>query len=181
MSITPEVLPEHDRFDVAVRCYQGALLRYVRTTLHEEDAQDVVQEVFLKLHKTMRRGGLRDESRLGAWLFRVAHTCTADVLRRKRIDGKALDVLGGEALQEGGTAESGGLDEAVRNEDCRLALTLLNKLPPRERQVLLLKVEDGMTYREIGEVTNLALGTVAYLINQGLQRLARDLKAAGAI
>jgi len=171
-------LSSRQHFEAAVNRYQGALLRYVRSNLGGDDAQEVVQEVFLRLHKTMRKNGLRDVGALGAWLFRVAHNCTADVLRRKGRRERAGEMP---IDPPEPTVETSELDEIVHREDCRLALTLLEKLPARERQVLLLKVEQGMSYRQISDVTRLALGTVGYLMNQGLGRLARELKATGAI
>jgi len=175
-----EQLSDKEHFEAIVRRYQSALLRYVRTTVGEHDAQDVVQDVFLRLHKAMRENGLRDIANLGTWLFRVAHNCAADVLRRKGVDERARESIGSDA-PGGNCDESGGLDEMVHREDCKLAFRLLDKLTPQQKQVILLKVAQGMSYREICDVTGLPLGTVGFLMNQGLGRLARELKAAGAI
>ena len=175
-----ERLSDKEHFEAVVRRYQGPLLRYVRSSLGEHDAQDVVQEAFLRLHKAMRHNGLRNIASVGAWLFRVAHNCTANVLRKKSREDKAMDVATTDAMTNG-SVDCGGLDEVVHREDCRLALSMLDKLPVQQRQVLLLKIEHGMSYREISQVTSLALGTVGYLINQGLGTLARELRAAGAV
>ncbi len=175
-----EQVSNSEHFEAVVHRYEGPLLRYARSALGEHDAQDVVQEVFLRLHKTMRKNSLRDVGSVGAWLFRVAHNCTADVLRKKNRGEKTKEAAVNAAL-DNDCVGPGGLEEVVHREDCHLALNLLEKLPARQRQVLLLKVEQGMSYRQIGEVTGLALGTVGYLINQGLGTLARELKSTGAI
>jgi RNA polymerase sigma-70 factor (ECF subfamily) len=172
-------LSDREHFEAVVRRYQGPLLRYVSGRMGRDQAQDVVQDVFLRLHKTMQKDGLRDVTSVGTWLFRVAHNRMADLLRRQGLDRKAKQKL----ADDGGGPDSpwSGLDEVVRREDCRAALELLDKLPTRQREVILLKVSEGMTYREIGDVTGQALGTVGYLMNQGLGTLARELKSAGVI
>ena len=175
-----EQFSEQEHFEAVVRRYQGPLLRYVRCSLGQEDAQDVVQEVFLRLHRAMRKHGMRRIECLRAWLFKVAHNCTADVLRKKKRTSKMMETVTDNVAADP-VVTPDGLEKVVHREDCRLALALLDKLPANERRVLVLHVQDGMTYREIGRVTNQGLGTVGYLMNQGLGRLAREMKSAGAI
>ena len=57
----------------------------------------------------------------------------------------------------------------------------MRRLPESHRHVLLLKIVQDMTLREIGRVTGLSLGNVAYRLNQGLKELTRRLKDAGVI
>jgi len=57
----------------------------------------------------------------------------------------------------------------------------LHRLPEEQRQVLLLRVVQGMKLREISEVTGLSVGNAGYRISEGLQELARRLKARGVI
>jgi len=175
-----EQLSEREHFEAIVRRYQGSLLRYARCSLGTDEAQDVVQEVFLRLHKALRKNNLADIDGVGSWLFKVAHNCATDVLRKRRRTSKVMETATANAV-DGAAETPDGLEKMVHREDCRLAFKLLVKLPPRQRQVLMLKIDSGMTYRQIGEVTNQALGTVGYLINQGLGQLARELKAAGAV
>jgi len=174
-----DLLLEQGHFCAIVKRYQGPLLRYVRGSLGEHDAQDVVQEVFLRLHKAITDGGLRSAGGIATWLFRVAHNCAADVLRVKQKNQKASEAAVAQTARNDPAGD--GLDEAVHREDCRLVFQLLDQLPAQQRQVVLLKIEQGLSYRDIGQVTGLALGTVGYLMNQGLQRLARELKAAGSV
>jgi RNA polymerase sigma-70 factor, ECF subfamily len=173
-------LSERGHFEAVVRRYQGPLLRYVCARLNEHDAQDVVQDVFLRLHKTMTRDGLKGITHMSTWLFRVAHNRATDLMRKRGVDARAKQAIA-ETPTANGAGERGGLDEVVHREDCRLVLGMLDKLPPQQREVLLLRVSQGMSYRQIGEVTQRALGTVGYFMNQGLGTLAKELKAAGVI
>ena len=69
--------------------------------------------------------------------------------------------------------ESGELADVVA--------TKLLGLPPRQRDVLILKVQEEKSYREIGEITGLTTSNVGYLIHQGLKTLASELHAAGVV
>ena len=175
-----EQLSQGEHFEAIVRRYQGPLLRYARCSLGPDDAQDIVQETFLRLHKVMRKNNLKDIVSVGRWLFKVAHNCATDVLRKKYRTNKVMDKVTGNTVDSTANT-SDGLEEVVHREDCRLVLKLLGKLPPRQKQVLMLKIDGDMTYRQISEVTNQALGTIGYLINQGLGRLARELRTDGVI
>jgi RNA polymerase sigma factor (sigma-70 family) len=115
-----EQLSEREHFEAVVRRYQGPLLRYVRSRLGEHDGQDVVQDVFLRLHKVMRKDGLRDIGNMGSWLFRVAHNRTGDILRRKNVADRAKAELASNGNNTT-SADPGGLEEVVHREDCRLA------------------------------------------------------------
>ena len=175
-----ERLSHSKHFEAIVRRYQGPLLRYARCSLGPDDAQDVVQETFLRLHKALRKNNLQNIVSVGRWLFKVAHNCATDTLRKRHRTSKVMDKVTGNSVDRTANTPD-GLEEVVHREDCRLVLKLLGKLPPRQKQVLMLKIEGEMTYRQIGEITNQALGTVGYLINQGLGQLARELKADGVI
>lgn len=87
-------------------------------------------------------------------------------------------------INETGVVTSAGPDAAEaaeHHETCALAVAELQSLPEEQKSVILLKVIHGLTLRETGEITGLKIGTVNYRLTQGLQTLAKRLKARGAI
>ena len=78
-------------------------------------------------------------------------------------------------------ADAGPAAAAGHREACHLAVAELEQLPEEQRTVLLLKIMQGFTLREISEVTGLKIGTVNYRLTQGLRALSERLKEAGAI
>ena len=62
-----------------------------------------------------------------------------------------------------------------------LVATKLLGLPPRQRDVLILKIQEEKSYRQISEITGLSMSNVGYLIHQGLKSLATELRAAGVV
>jgi RNA polymerase sigma-70 factor (ECF subfamily) len=164
----------------AVERYQTPLLRYVAGMLgRDEDAQDVVQEVFLCYCRFSRREDAAPIRNLSGWLFSVAHNLSQDALRRHQREKKALEASAPAPAEP--AAESDAVDQVIRQAASERALAELRKLPGEYRQVLLLKIVQDMTLREIAGVTGLSFGNVAYRLNQGLKELARRLKEAGVL
>lgn len=76
------------------------------------------------------------------------------------------------------TAMGGGADPAVTaacKETAGQARALLDRLPENQREVIHLKIEHGLSYRQISEVTGLSVSNVGYLLHQGLQTMRRRL------
>jgi RNA polymerase sigma-70 factor (ECF subfamily) len=164
--------------DEAISQHETPLLRYVgqllgRGTTHE--AEDVVQETFLRYYREASRDGAAVRN-VPTWLFRVAHNLTMDALRRQARQSKS------EArISDTPQNQPDALEKLAHRESCDEALAELHRLPEEQRQVLLLRVVQGMKLREISEVTGLTMGNAGYRIGEGLQELARRLKARGVI
>ncbi len=129
-------------------------------------AEDVTHDVFLQLHRNLRRLDLAD---VGAWLYRV----TANVaLNRLRREASWVGRLG-RLLTFG---EPTRPDEALeRQDDAAAALRLLDTLPPKERMVLSMQVLDGLSQREIARTLGFSEGYVSKL----LARAWKTIRAAG--
>jgi RNA polymerase sigma-70 factor (ECF subfamily) len=120
---------------------------------------------------------------LTTWLFRVTHNLTIDMLRqrsqRRRLPETAVDPS---ALSEEPAAnELDALGEVLRQEARQVALRELAQLDDQQRQVVLLKVIQGMTLRQVAEVVDISVSLVNYRLNQGLTELSRRLKKAGVV
>jgi len=142
------------------------LLRYlVGLGLTSDEAQDVVQDAFLNLHRSLESGAAHENAR--AWLFSVAHNQARN--RQKsyhRRFGAPLEDGAIELLDES-TPEHAVLNKE-KFERLRVAL---QKLSAAERECLLLRAE-GLRYREIGEVLGMATSTVADTVDRAVRKLA---------
>jgi RNA polymerase sigma-70 factor (ECF subfamily) len=111
----------------------------------ERDAEDILQEVLLRVHARM--GTLRDENKLVSWLYQIARHAIADYYRRSRPNLVELD----EALPDEATDEDSPEEE---NAVARLAPSLrelVDALPERYREALLLTEYQGLTQKELSE------------------------------
>ena len=165
--------------------YQGPLLRYVGQMLGriDHEAEDIVQEAFVRLHRQVAGHGPGSVKHLTTWLFRVTHNLTIDMLRRrsqrKRVPETTVDPS---ALSEEQAAdELDALGEVLRQEARQVALRELAQLDDQQRQVVLLKVIQGMTLRQVAEVVGISVSMVNYRLNQGLTELSQRLRRAGVV
>ncbi len=162
-----------------IEYYQKPLLRYVhRILLNDEDAQDVVQETFLRYVRCLKLHGQESVRSLSSWLYRVAHNLAQDQLRQRKREKKAKDGMSPAPGRVENNEFVGGL---IHEAACDRALSELKKLPEGQRQVLHLKIIGGLTLRDTAKVLGLSFGNVAYRLNQGLKEIAARLKEAEVI
>ena len=145
---------------------RNPLLRYlVCLGLSMDEAQDVVQDAFLGLHRHLSGGGSKENIR--GWLFRVAHN-------RARNHQNSYDRRFGASLDP---EFDSLLDEAtpervvLEKEKFRQMGKAIRALTDCERECLLLRAE-GLRYREIGEVLEIPTSTVGDTVDRAVKKLA---------
>jgi len=142
------------------------LLRYlVCLGLSMDEAQDVVQDAFLGLHRHLSGGGSKENIR--GWLFRVAHNRARN--RQNSYDrrfGASLDPEFDSLLDEA-TPERVVLEK----EKFRRMGKAIRALTDSERECLLLRAE-GLRYREIGEILEIPTSTVGDTVDRAVKKLA---------
>jgi RNA polymerase sigma-70 factor (ECF subfamily) len=143
------------------------------------DAEDLVQETFLRLHRESRKPGARID-KVGAFLFKAAHNLALDSLRRRRArdDAKRRATHEARASQEKNTEPLQGM---VRRAAAQKAMDELAQLPGDERRIVFLKIVQGFSLREIADIMGLAFSSVAYKLSSGLGIMARRLEDAGVV
>lgn len=142
------------------------LLRYlVCLGLSNDEAQDVVQDAFLSLHRHLSAGGSGENIR--SWLFRVAHNHARNhqaSYHRRFADPLEPDTS---LLLDEATPERALLEKEKFQRLSAAIRTLANS----ERECLLLRAS-GLRYREIGEVLGVATSTVADTVERAIKKLA---------
>jgi RNA polymerase sigma-70 factor (ECF subfamily) len=142
------------------------LLRYlVCLGLSSDEAQDVVQDAFLSLHRHLSAGGSQENMR--SWLFRVAHNQARN--RQTSYDRRFSAPLddGAESILDEATPERALLEKEKFERLGKAIRTLANS----ERECLLLRAS-GLRYREIGEVLGIGTSTVADIVERAVKKLA---------
>lgn len=142
------------------------LLRYLRCLgLSADEAQDVVQDAFLSLHRHLSAGGSQENMR--SWLFRVAHNQARN--RQNSYDRRFSAPLddGAERALDEATPERVLLEK----EKFERLGNAIRTLTDAERECLLLRAS-GLRYREIGEVLGTATSTVADIVERAVRKLA---------
>ncbi len=162
--------PEHD-LPAVVRRYELPLTQYAaRITGCRERARDAVQDTFLRFG-TLAPGTLVGDP--AKWLFTVCRHRALDICRKEhRMTYLDQQTAEGEPSPEPGPAET-----LARKEAAGFLLQILAKLPPRQQEVIQLKFQNGLSYLEISEITQLSVSNVGFLIHRGLKAM-REQHAA---
>ena len=150
---------------------------------NREDARDVTQDAFIKAYRSL--ASFRKESSFYTWLYRIGMNLSIDLTRkRKRREASGL-------REEVATRnEQGAVHEMHHQENPRRVIErrqlyaqimdAMDQLPEDQKQVILLRELERMSYREIAEVMDVAEGTVMsrlYYARKKLQQLLADTRA----
>jgi len=153
----------------------------MRMTRNRADAEDLVQETYLKAYRAF--GGFEEGTNLRAWLYRILTNTFINIYRAKkrRPDESNLDDvedlylyrrLGAlEAAQAGRSAEDEVLDSFTEIE----VKSALEALPEQFRMAVLLADVEGFQYKEIAEILDIPIGTVMSRLHRGRRALQKSL------
>ncbi len=167
--------------------FETLLCRYDRRVLgialqytgNKEDAKDIYQEVFLKVHRALEN--FRFESKFSTWLFRVTtNTCLTYEARRKKnrlfsLDGDRGRDGEGDTLSENLQTPPESERLALNAEARRQIEAALKRLSPQQRLIFSLRHFDGHKLREIAELLDCAEGTVKKHLFVATERMKEQL------
>jgi RNA polymerase sigma-70 factor (ECF subfamily) len=167
-SLEEEILHLYDLFS-------ARLFRYsVSLGLKAQDAEDVIQDVFLALFRHLQAGKPRNN--LAGWVFRVTHHLALKRRTKYRVEGQTEENRGDHAVPSLlPTPEQ----ELIFNERQLRLRRAYEALPEMDRLCLQLRAE-GLKYREIASVLEISVGSVANSLGRSLGRLRRSDGGDGA-
>jgi len=140
--------------------------------LSREDADEGVQETFLRLHQHLRLDG--DRSNLRGWVFQVARNLARN--QRKSARSQRTEALD-DAWQRSNALrdpEGSPEDQAIRSERMRRLQRSMETLTAQQRECLLLRAS-GLRYREIAEVLGVGISSVGEMVQRAAARLSEVL------
>jgi len=160
-----------------ISAYESCLLRYtVRLVNDHNSAEDVVQDTFIKLFRSWKK--IKDRQKnLKSWLYRVAHNQAIDLIRKEQNYRKAMKNHAENLLN----SESETHEEQHLEKKQKIVLDNIGKLSPAEKEVFLLRLEEGLSYKDISQTTNRAIGNVGKLLHRAVGKITGELKAQGVI
>ena len=162
-----------------IAAHQSSLLRYAGRLLNNGSAaQDVVQTAFLRLCDAWTESRAWSADHLRHWLYRTTHNAALDFIRKE----ERLRALHTRHAGEKTELDPPRQDEAMELADRqKLALNALAGLPDAEREVLVLRLQQGLSYAEIAKITGRSEGNVGCLLSMGTKQLAQRLRKTGAL
>lgn len=165
--------PDSEWMRSLVETHAADLTRYAASILGDTDAaKDVVQDSFIRLWREPRE---QVEDHVRPWLFRV---CRNRALDQRRKGGRMRPL--NEVDTATRPAEGQGPEEVAELRDSHeQVLVLMQQLPGNQREVVRLKFQNGLSYKEIASVTELSVSNVGFLLHTALKALRAQIVAAG--
>jgi len=176
IDVVPAEGSESDSFRALVEEHSPMVFRLAfRMTGNASDAEDVVQETFLKAHRSL--GGFDERARFGTWVYRIAVNAAIDLIRRRgrgtvvrpagEDDPPVVETLASRDPQPDRVAMSGQIQR-----DVAAALTQLSE---RERAAFVLRHLEGMSIERISDVLKIGPNAVKQTVFRAVQKLRREL------
>jgi RNA polymerase sigma-70 factor (ECF subfamily) len=164
-------------FDQIVRRYKDPLLNYVYRFVGDTiEAEDIVQDTFYRVYKNKHY--YKEVAKFSTWIYTIAGNLSKTELRRRR--RRKFFSIHGDATTE----KEYDLPDVSKNPETKANSTVtekiiqkaISKLPPKFRQVIILRDVQEFSYEEIASILKVPLGTVKSRVNRARLRLQDDLK-----
>jgi RNA polymerase sigma-70 factor, ECF subfamily len=171
--------PESD-FPAIYTAFYPKILRYVTRLAGEAEAEDLTQEIFIKVNQAL--GTFRGEAQLSTWIYRVATNAVIDRTRtatfRQEAEQSEFDDLDEAEPIEARNAEAPPSleQQRMRQEMIECFIGFLEHLPIDYRSVFVLSDLEGITNREIADILGVSVETVKIRLHRGRAKLFQELK-----
>jgi len=169
-----------DAFRVLVERHSHSVFRLAfRMTGNEQDAEDLVQETFLRAYRQLARFDGR--ASFGTWLYRIAANCSLDLIRvrKRRQEQQAPAEEEGRELAAAVAADAPTPDRiAFSSELKQLLAPALGRLSPMERTAFVLRHYEGMPMEDIARALDVQAGAAKHSVFRAVQKLRRALEPA---
>jgi RNA polymerase sigma-70 factor (ECF subfamily) len=165
--------------------FQPRILRYLIRMVGENEAEDVTQEIFVKVSQALEN--FRGESKLSTWLYRIATNAALDRLRSPSFQRIAQKKLSDDSIEKS-EVEPGDKDistgettpsveqQFVRKEMNKWIRDFIEELPENYRTVVVLSELEGLSNTEIAEVLGVTLDTVKIRLHRARAKLKKELE-----
>ena len=172
-------VPRGEPIEELFAALESPLLGYALRLLRDRSlAEDTVQEAFMRLHTQFDQ--VREPRR---WLCRTVHNLALNQLRqgRKIVPLDPESEPGGPTTREEADPQPLPPEQLARREAIGLVRLSLELLDDRSRELVRLKFNDELSYKEISQRTGLGVGHVGYLLHHALKTMATELARIGVV
>lgn len=173
--IVRDTLVEKEHFAVLIHRYEVRLTRYIRRlgVKRIEDIEDVLQNIFMNTYRNLN--SFDTNLSFSSWIYRIAHNEAVSFFRRHSVRPEGNLVQDGDAVLE---LLQGEFDTTVVAEtalNAALVSRALQALDAKYREVLILRYFEEREYKDISDILQLSMGSVATLLRRAKMQLQREL------
>jgi RNA polymerase sigma-70 factor, ECF subfamily len=161
-------LKDPNSYKYIISRYEAKLMHYIRriTNVEKETAEDILQEVFLKVYKNLRE--YDDDFKFSSWVYRITHNEAISFFRKQKARPEVVDLENNDEIDILGSlpADTNLRDDYVKKELAHKVKDIIAVMPENYRNALVLRYMEDKSYEEMADILQKPTGTVATLINR---------------
>ena len=175
IEIIKKTLENQDNFSLIILKYEDKLRRYIRriTNIHDEDIDDLLQDIFISVYENIN--SFDENLSFSSWIYRVAHNKTINNWKKYKKQIESISIDDHLSFIESIFNEDNLILDLERGEDKDLLNNSLKNLDIKYKEVLILKFIEGRDYKEISDIIEKPMGSVATLISRGKKQLKKEV------
>ena len=155
--------------------YEKKLIRYILriSSFSSEEADDVLQEAFLKIWKNLNK--FDSSLKFSSWAYRIVHNTTVSEWKKSKSYGKSQQVKINDELFDNLPSKINLTEELYRKDSDKEVRAILNALPEKYSSVLVLQFLEQKSYSEISDILKKPPGTIATLIHRAKKAFREEV------
>lgn len=162
---------DHEAFERIVKRYQNPLFNFIHKYLGDRyAAEDLTQEAFLRIFQAAPQFEARAGAKVSTWIFKIAYNLSMNEIKRRRRYQSFQDDLHDKEMAGRRLSETTELRELEKE-----VMSALSNFPESQKAALLLRVNEGLSYREISGVLSVSIPSVEALIFRARKSLREHL------
>jgi len=179
--LVAEVLKNPQVYGVLMERYEEKLTRYIMriSASSREDAEDILQDVFLSAYRNLNE--FDQDLKFSSWIYRITHNKVISHYRKISARPKTTTYEGDNELLNILASDHDMEADLQRKYDANEIHDVLDRMDERYREVLVLKFIEDKDYKEISDILQRPMGTVATLINRAKKQFRERLISNGAV
>ena len=159
-----------DAFNELITFYYPFILKYlIKLTSDEELANDMLQETFLKLIKSIDKYKIKGKASFSTYLITIAKNCYLDYIKKNKNCTTVIDI---ESISD----SKYFVDNIIKNNDLDTVIEEIERLPDEQKVAMKLKYLEGYTLKEIANLQKTKPETIKSRLHEGKKKIKNELK-----
>lgn len=165
--------------EVLINRHEQRIFAYIISKVQDQElAEDIFQDCFIKVIKTLKKGKYNEEGKFLPWVLRISHNLIIDHFRRnKRMPFVETTYDDFDLFDLMSNGERNAEKELIRDQVIRDVRKLIHELPPEQREVLIMRQYAEMSFKEISEHTGVSINTALGRMRYALINLRKMIEA----
>jgi RNA polymerase sigma-70 factor (ECF subfamily) len=166
--------------------HQGQIFHYILSKVKDRDlSNDIFQDVFMKVIRTLKSGGYNEEGKFLPWVMRIAHNLVIDHFRResktrlvkesssKSKEFNIFSILSDETLNV--------VEQITKDETELQVAEYIDYLPVNQKEVLMMRIYQDMSFKEIAETKNISINTALGRMRYAVINIRKMMEKHGVV